>query len=264
MSIVNFVLMLGAKGLGVSNLQLKLIEYGYNLIADGFFGSNTEKAVKDFQKDKNLTVDGIVGSNTRVALFKTKDELEEDERFLNKVSKSLNIELPVLKAIMEVESQGEGFLEDGRPVILFERHWMFRLLEEKEGFNPFLYEEICPGVVNRKHGYYLGGANAYEKLKIAKAIDEDSALASCSWGLFQIMGFHWKKLGFKSVKYFVKEMEESLEKQIYIFTLFIKADNRLHTAAINKDWVTFANIYNGPKHLDYDKKLEEAYLSFKD
>ncbi|WP_328515044.1 N-acetylmuramidase domain-containing protein [Ralstonia pseudosolanacearum] len=37
-----------------------------------------------------------------------------------------------MRAVNEVESRGSGFLPDGRPVILFERHVMYRQLQGRE------------------------------------------------------------------------------------------------------------------------------------
>ena len=57
----------GMKGEQVKNLQILLIGKGYSCGAsgaDGDFGTNTEKAVKKFQKDNGLTADGICGTNT--------------------------------------------------------------------------------------------------------------------------------------------------------------------------------------------------------
>ncbi len=53
-----------SRGYDVERLQITLNEIGYgNLVVDGIFGSNTEEAVKQFQKDMSLEVDGIVGQN---------------------------------------------------------------------------------------------------------------------------------------------------------------------------------------------------------
>ena len=41
---------------------------------DGIYGADTEKAVKQFQKDKGLTADGIVGENTMKELLKVEDD----------------------------------------------------------------------------------------------------------------------------------------------------------------------------------------------
>ena len=57
----------GNKGEYVKLLQKKLIEQGYALPKygnDGDFGSETESAVKAFQRDHGLTADGIVGKKT--------------------------------------------------------------------------------------------------------------------------------------------------------------------------------------------------------
>lgn len=44
---------------------------------------------------------------------------------------------------------------------------------------------------------YLGGAHEYKRLEIAKKIDEECALKSASWGMFQIMGFNFAYCGCK-------------------------------------------------------------------
>ena len=59
------LLKLGSRGTAVSNLQQRLKDLGYSIgKVDGIFGSQTQKAVKAFQKDNGLAADGIVGSKT--------------------------------------------------------------------------------------------------------------------------------------------------------------------------------------------------------
>ena len=58
------VLRVGSNGDLVTLLQIQL-----KITADGDFGSQTEKAVKAYQKTKKLEVDGVVGKNTYKALF---------------------------------------------------------------------------------------------------------------------------------------------------------------------------------------------------
>ena len=48
----------------VYQLQKDLVRLGYKISVDGDFGSGTEKAVKQFQRDNNLSVDGIAGKDT--------------------------------------------------------------------------------------------------------------------------------------------------------------------------------------------------------
>lgn len=54
----------GAKGESVELLQSMLNIQGIQVVVDGDFGPNTEKAVKIFQAANGLTVDGIVGPMT--------------------------------------------------------------------------------------------------------------------------------------------------------------------------------------------------------
>jgi len=59
----------GSKGDEVKTIQSKLKELGFlSGSVDGIFGSNTEKAVKAFQKSEGLVADGIVGAKTIAAL----------------------------------------------------------------------------------------------------------------------------------------------------------------------------------------------------
>lgn len=63
------ILKMGSVGPNVMKLQAVLKKIGYNPgIVDGIFGSNTQRAVKEFQKDNGLSIDGIVGTNTHKAL----------------------------------------------------------------------------------------------------------------------------------------------------------------------------------------------------
>ena len=56
----------GCRGEEVKELQAALISLGYlKGTADGVFGSNTENAVRRFQRKNKLTVDGLAGEKTR-------------------------------------------------------------------------------------------------------------------------------------------------------------------------------------------------------
>ncbi|HEY5587470.1 MAG TPA: peptidoglycan-binding domain-containing protein [Candidatus Paceibacterota bacterium] len=48
----------------VVNIQKALASFGFNVVADGRFGTSTENAVKSFQRFHGFAADGIVGSVT--------------------------------------------------------------------------------------------------------------------------------------------------------------------------------------------------------
>lgn len=51
-------------------IQKALKALNYSVVADGYFGTNTESAVKAFQTKHGLTADGIVGKGTYYQLSK--------------------------------------------------------------------------------------------------------------------------------------------------------------------------------------------------
>lgn len=64
-------LRVGTYGPAVTRLQTRLQSLGfYNGALDGIFGSQTESAVKAFQRDAQILTDGIVGASTWAALLR--------------------------------------------------------------------------------------------------------------------------------------------------------------------------------------------------
>lgn len=186
------------------------------------------------------------------------------EKDLLTVAEYLGVELAVIKAVNEVESSGQGF-SGNKPKILFEGHVFWRRLE-KHGLDPKSLVHGNENILHKKwtREHYFGGAREHERLDKAKKIHENAALESASWGLFQIMGYHWESLGYKSVKDFVKLMNKSEGEHIKAFGRFIVANN-LSKYLKSLDWANFARCYNGPgyKENKYDEKLKRAYNKYK-
>ncbi|QMV32879.1 hypothetical protein D1_00053 [Ralstonia phage Dimitile] len=175
---------------------------------------------------------------------------------------ALGVPVAAVKAVTEVESNGKGFLPDGRPLILFERHIMRRqLVAAGHAMDAARYNLTDPNIVNSKPGGYVGGAGEWDRLARAIEINRPAALESASWGLFQIMGFHWKLLGFASVQAFVNAMYTSEGAQLDAFVAFVKANPNLLRALRAKNWPDFARGYNGLAYANnrYDTKLAAAY-----
>ncbi len=62
-------LTIGAKGDDVTRVQNRLKDLGYMKKATGYYGEDTETAVRNFQKTNRLTVDGKIGRHTMNTLF---------------------------------------------------------------------------------------------------------------------------------------------------------------------------------------------------
>lgn len=258
-------LAIGAIGAPVANLQRQLIAAGFKLPADGWFGPSTEAAVRALQQRAGLVADGVAGPKTLAALLgRDRDPRLLGERDLQAAADRLGVELAAIKAVNQVESAGHGFMADGRPVILYERHVAFRLLGETgmDYAAAVALAERHPNLVSEKRGGYAGGAAEWSRLASARQVlPAGIAEAACSWGQFQIMGYHWQALGYASIDAFVTEMQRSEAAQLDAFARFVTADPALHKALKARKWADFARIYNGPAYKDnlYDIKLARAY-----
>jgi hypothetical protein len=186
---------------------------------------------------------------------------ELTDKIIIEVAHQNNIEPASLKAICMVESDGNGFLPDGRCKILFEGHIFWRQLVIA-GITPSRHvidnQDILYEVWDKSK--YKGGAAEYDRLAKAMKIHRIAALKSASYGLFQIMGFNHNNCGYQSIDAFVNDMNDSVEKQLQAAVLFLKSKNLIDI--INQhNWKAFANMYNGPMYAknNYDVKLEQAY-----
>lgn len=178
-------------------------------------------------------------------------------------AKAINVEPCALKAVCDVESNGDGFESSGKPKILFEGHIFWRQLKGA-GLNPALLAAQHPTLIYPKwtKRFYKGGEAEHERLKQAMAIHREAALKSASWGAFQLMGFNHKLCGYINLDDFVAAMGRDAPTQLAAFISFIKS-NYLIKPLQAKNWAAFARGYNGEAYAEneYDKKMARAYAA---
>lgn len=173
-----------------------------------------------------------------------------------RAAKRLKVEVAAIKAVASVESAGNGFLSDGRCILLFERHHFARLTRNK-------FNADFPQISSKTPGGYYGMAKEYQRFNAAFALDPDAAMKSSSWGKFQILGSNHAVCGYATVDKFVDAQRESEAKQLDAFCGFVEGNN-LTSKLRNLDWAGFARGYNGPayKKNSYDTKMAAAYRKF--
>ncbi|WP_435100810.1 N-acetylmuramidase domain-containing protein [Arhodomonas sp. AD133] len=249
----------GDTGTEVSALQRRLVFDGHAIAVDGVYGPATERAVRAYQRAHDLVVDGLAGPVTRAALEGAPLPATLRESDIVAAAERLGVEPAAVHAVTEVEARGCGFEPSGDPVILYERHVMYRRLGAYTDPEP--WARSAPEIVNPEPGGYVGGAAEHDRLQRATAIRVTPALESASWGLFQIMGYHWERLGYAGIGEFVARMRESEAAHLDAFVRFVRADSALHAALRRQDWRAFARRYNGPafERNDYDARLAAAY-----
>ncbi|MEO1399331.1 MAG: N-acetylmuramidase family protein, partial [Pseudomonadota bacterium] len=181
---------------------------------------------------------------------------------IDAISNWLGVPRASLLAVAEVESGGRvGAKIKGRlePLIRFEGHYFDRLLEEKD-------RVIArkAGLANPRAGRVRNPRRQAERwamLDKAIAINRVAALSSCSWGIGQVMGAHWKRLGFGSADALVELARAGAAGQVKLMARYI-AHAGLQESLRTQDWAMFARRYNGPAYAknQYDRKMEAAYL----
>lgn len=186
-----------------------------------------------------------------------------DKDFQNAATR-LGVPLAAVKAVATVESNGGGFLSDGRVKVQYEPHVMYQRLQVRFGKARADRELAAhPDLIARKAGSYQSLDKEDKDMDRAAKIDRQCALESASWGAFQIMGYHWETTGYPSLQSFINA-QYSAAGQLETFVRFILADSRLARAIRAKDWKTFASVYNGKNYAanKYDTKLAAAYKQF--
>ena len=260
----------GDRSQDVRVLQQRLNLAGASLFVDGLFGDATENAVRAYQSKFGLVADGIAGPKTLAALTGTDCSALLRNATLTTAAARLGVELAAILAVNEVESLGAGFLDNGKPKILYERHIMYRQLARPRTPEDDVValqahaDDLAttqPNLVNPRAGGYAGGTAEHQRLAHARLIDDACALESASWGAFQIMGYHAVRLGYASVQDFAARMAKDENEQFEAFVRFLEADPALLKALKSKKWAVFAKGYNGPDYQRnlYDIKLERAY-----
>lgn len=251
----------GDIGADVGLLQSRLKRADYPVAVTHVYDAATEAAVMALQKKTGLVVDGIAGPKTYAALATGRRNPKHlADADLMRAADTLGVPLACVRAVNEVESTGSGYLADGRPKILFERHVFWRRLKA-HAIDPAPLALKYLNIVSQQPGGYQGGSAEYTRLASAELIHPAAAYESASWGAFQVMGENWKRLGYASVDDFVSRMENSEADQLDGFVRFVAADSTLVAALKARKWAIFAKGYNGPDYARnlYDVKLARAY-----
>ena len=160
------------------------------------------------------------------------------------IAQRFGLEYAALKAFMEVESGGSGFdKRTGKILIQFEPHWFKR----KAPYAPSGKWSV--NTVDVQSREWVAFNNAF-------SINPDAAMESTSIGLAQIMGFHWKILGYASVGGMWDYAKLGEYQQVEQLCTFLKnyLGGRILRYLKAKDWHNVAVYYNGSGYMSIAKK----------
>ena len=193
---------------------------------------------------------------------------------LEVLSKTLNIEPAIAASVLCVESSGKGF-EDCRVIIRFENHIFWKYWGKSHEFlfnDHFAYDKKKPWTNHLFRGklgddlwkdfHKQGQGGEWEVFKFARDLNEKAAIDSISMGMPQIMGFNFERIGYKSEREMFDVFSTELRSQIIGLFDFIGIGTKMCFALQNKDFLTFAKLYNGSGNAEvYSNKIKTNYES---
>ncbi|GHC64353.1 N-acetylmuramidase family protein [Limoniibacter endophyticus] len=189
---------------------------------------------------------------------------QEEIAMVETLAAEYGYEAQTLRAIIDIESGGRTHvLVDGgkKPLIRFEGHWFDRLLapEDRQVARAAFLSASRPGAIRNPREQ----KDRWRMLARACALNETAALSATSWGVGQVMGFHWKVLGFVSVQELRDQACENFEGQMRLMLRFLSF-NDLDKVLLRRDWEGFARAYNGPAYRknSYHLRLARAHERF--
>ena len=188
-------------------------------------------------------------------------------REVAKVAKANRIELAALMAVVECESNGQPLEPaDGKtPRLLFERHVFYRELKKRQPGK--LGRAVSAGLAIPKWSrstQYKDQATSKGRLNViarARAIDEECANRSASWGVGQTMGFLAEEQGFANANAMLKYMVDGgVPAQVDCMVRECRRKGLIKYLN-NHQWASFARVYNGPGYAanSYDTRMAAAY-----
>lgn len=148
--------------------------------------------------------------------------------------------------VVEQESNGVVYASIGghsEPIIRWEGHYFFKRLRGAQ-----LDKAVKAGLASPRAGGVPNPASQQDRwsrlILPAMSIDKQAAIESCSWGVGQVMGAHWEKLGFKSAEEFADKARSGVEGQMRIMLEFCKMAGLIDELQ-RGDFVGFTRGYNG-------------------
>ena len=181
-------------------------------------------------------------------------EIDETKDIYDEVADNIDIEPELLKSFIKVETNGNNLL-NGRCIIRWETH----IFKRRTGYTIN---------VHGKRGYITDECQNNEWEAFTRARDllcqgrySKDAYESASWGIGQIMGFHYKRLGFESPAEMSEWIAKSEENGIRSIGMFIKSHAKLLQACKDLDFTKIAYYYNGKYYYrnKYDVKMKNEY-----
>jgi len=220
---------------------------------------------QDFKQRKKQYKDNLVESVASFTSIEDPEQLSKQgkRKLIKELAKFYKIPKELAYAFLTVETGNMAFCENGLMKIRFEPHVfcgaaktgrnMAKIFDFDYKATPWYDVSTRQAKLNWKSLGYSHGSRCTTQYKEwfslmnASAINQLQAFASISMGLPQIMGYSYKKLGYKTPVEMFESFSKSESAQIISFFRYISVRGRGHLlmALQKKDFAEAAKFYNG-------------------
>lgn len=190
----------------------------------------------------------------------------ENINYIRELARVNKLPFDVLMAIVKVETPGYGFdSKTGKLLIQFEPSWFKKQAPgELKKYQALKAKKILTGIEQtfvKNWEIVISnpiGTQSHEwpAFNIAFGINPNAAMESTSIGLPQIMGFHWKRLGYSSVGAMWDDFKRGEYQQLCALVRFILTDPGLLSAVRTRNWHMIAVKYNGAGYVALARRLK--------
>lgn len=230
--------------LGSIGSEVGLVSRTLGLPERDVFDDFLEYKVVEYQETHGLVGDGVVGNETWLPIMTDYRQLFNYspcilESDLSMYSDLLSVSKTTLKTFLDSQSvSGHGLIAPGVPVIKFEAHVFYNLIDE-----PQKYIKSHPAILSPRpnQSLYRSGKKEYDRLYEAAKIDEPAAIKSVRWGKYQVLGKNYSLLGCSSIYEMVDLFKTDEFSHLLMEVRMIKKLNLIEPLQ-HKDWETIEKI----------------------
>lgn len=181
---------------------------------------------------------------------------------IGRIATRLGVEPAALLAVAEIESGGVAFAMvrgKAEPLIRWEGHYFDKRLkgdQRETARRQGLASPDAGAIPNPK-----GQAIRWERLFLpATKISQLAAFESTSWGIGQVMGAHWRVLGFDKPGEMLTMVRSGVVGQVEVMARYIEKF-ALADELRRLDFPAFTRGYNGPGGIKagYHNRMAESY-----
>lgn len=186
---------------------------------------------------------------------------------IEEFARKFGIDVKLLKAVIAVEAGGNGFNPDGSIKLRLEAHLVLDAYPHLSRWfrvgNPRWTNQLFrfPSQSTKWRQIHSGNPeDEYTALLTAAFQIGHEAFQFCSFGAWQIMGFHYQKLGYPSAIAMYTDMSRSKDADLAVGLKFIELDQGLIEALRTWNLAVFAQKYNGNNVAYYVQRFNQELV----